>query len=167
MALISSHHALLSHCSVALVSMLYPLTWPHVLIPILPEDMRPVMDAPYPFLLGIDDEVAGQYHDFPSEVVIVWLDSNRVENLDERPETQFPYGKNLCAALKAVVPFSPTRPDLLLEAVDQAFNTLLIDPEDLPSFNVLAVRNVVLKYLARVLKDFDKYTVLTPQIRRG
>ena len=54
--LISKYKALLTHASIALISFLFPLCWKHVLIPILPKNMTDVLDAPVPFLIGIDPQ---------------------------------------------------------------------------------------------------------------
>jgi hypothetical protein len=45
---------LLNHAAVALISFLFPLCWKHVLIPILPKNMTDFLDAPFPFLVGIE-----------------------------------------------------------------------------------------------------------------
>lgn len=52
--LISEHKALLNHAAVALISFLFPLCWKHILIPILPKNMNPVLEAPFPYLIGIE-----------------------------------------------------------------------------------------------------------------
>lgn len=43
----------LSLCVEALESMLYPFSWQHTFVPILPLDMTDVLDAPAPFLIGV------------------------------------------------------------------------------------------------------------------
>jgi hypothetical protein len=52
--LISDHKALLTHAAVALISFLFPVCWKHVLVPILPKSMIDVLDAPVPFIIGIE-----------------------------------------------------------------------------------------------------------------
>jgi len=51
--IISKYKALLTQVCVALQSLIYPLAWNHTLIPILPAQMIDVLDAPFPFLIGI------------------------------------------------------------------------------------------------------------------
>lgn len=55
--LISKYKALLTHACVAFMSFLFPFSWKHVLIPILPRSMIDVLDAPVPFLIGADPSI--------------------------------------------------------------------------------------------------------------
>lgn len=52
--LVSKYKSLLTQTSTALMSFAFPFQWKHTLIPILPSDMIDVIDAPYPFLIGIE-----------------------------------------------------------------------------------------------------------------
>ena len=38
-------------------AILFPFTWQHVYIPILPARLLDILQAPVPFLMGIDEEV--------------------------------------------------------------------------------------------------------------
>ena len=40
-----------------LCAILFPFTWQHVYIPILPARLLDILQAPVPFLMGIDEEV--------------------------------------------------------------------------------------------------------------
>ena len=40
-----------------LSALLFPFSWQHVYIPILPERLLDILQAPVPFLIGIDEEV--------------------------------------------------------------------------------------------------------------
>ena len=51
--LVSSQHFLLSTCAEVITSLLYPLRWSHVYIPILPAPLFGVLHAPMPFLIGL------------------------------------------------------------------------------------------------------------------
>ena len=55
--LISKYKALLMHACVALISFLYPFSWKHVMIPILPKNMTEVLEAPVPYLIGVDPAI--------------------------------------------------------------------------------------------------------------
>lgn len=39
------------------MSFIFPLQWKHTLIPILPAEMIDVIDAPLPFLIGVEADV--------------------------------------------------------------------------------------------------------------
>ncbi|CAN0434018.1 unnamed protein product, partial [Scytosiphon promiscuus] len=38
----------------ALLGLLFPLRWPHTLIPVLPSSLVHYLEAPVPFLMGMD-----------------------------------------------------------------------------------------------------------------
>ncbi len=86
--LISKYKALLTHASVAFMSFLYPLSWKHVLIPILPKNMTDVLDAPVPFLIGIDPMILKDDGSFeiPNEVYRVDLDNGFITLRDSKPK---------------------------------------------------------------------------------
>lgn len=172
--LISSHKALLSHCSFALLSLLYPLCWPHVFIPIVPESMKTVVEAPYPFFIGLEESillnpsiVCGQAFHIPMEVIIVDLDRNMLTNAEPYMKTLYPFSKNILTSLLEKVPFAPKISDSIRDSVDQAFNTLLIDPDEIPSFDHLAIRNIFFKYSSRIFMDFEKFATYTSEKLQG
>jgi hypothetical protein len=92
--LISKHKALLTHAAVALISFLFPLCWKHVLIPILPKEMTDVLDAPVPFMIGIDPTILQLEEDndeeggieIPNEVYRVNLDIGFISLRDTKPK---------------------------------------------------------------------------------
>ena len=85
--LISEHKALLNHSAVALISFLFPLCWKNVLIPILPKSMTDVVDAPFPFLIGIERFVIDEVSvDIPQDVYRVDLDQGSISLRDIRPK---------------------------------------------------------------------------------
>lgn len=40
-------------CAQCLTSLLFPFTWPHVYVPILPSSQHGFLDAPVPFIMGL------------------------------------------------------------------------------------------------------------------
>ena len=74
--LISKHKTLRTQIAEALIGLIYPFSWPHVLIPvrimiivkryisyipynekILPDSLRSYIDAPVPFIIGLANEI--------------------------------------------------------------------------------------------------------------
>lgn len=43
----------LSSCVEALQSILYPFTWPHTFVPVLPSMLWEIVDAPTPIICGV------------------------------------------------------------------------------------------------------------------
>ena len=83
--LISDHKALLTHAAIALISFLFPLCWKHVLIPILPKGMIDILDAPVPFLIGIDSFIIRDDNfEIPNEVYRVDLDNGSIALRDSK-----------------------------------------------------------------------------------
>ncbi|KAI0181941.1 DENN-domain-containing protein [Hypoxylon sp. FL1284] len=77
--LLSSHTAMLHLASHALVSLMYPLTWASIFIPILPARLISALDAPCPYIVGIErryDNVALPDDDY----VLVDLDKDTIDS---------------------------------------------------------------------------------------
>jgi len=77
--LLSSYTSMLQLASSALVSLLYPLKWRHIFIPVLPARLLGALEAPCPYIVGIErryENVNLPDDDF----VLVDLDNNTVES---------------------------------------------------------------------------------------
>lgn len=112
-----------------------------------------------PFLIGLDQETNDTYLDIPLEVMRVNLDRDKVLIGDVVPKVPATYYKLLHSRLKAAVPFTLARPDPILDAVDQAFNVVLIDPDEQVDFNFMQVRDAVFEFMTRILKGYEKLIV--------
>ena len=40
-------------CAECITALLFPFSWPHVFVPILPSSQRGFLDAPVPFIMGL------------------------------------------------------------------------------------------------------------------
>lgn len=67
--LLSSVASTLSKCGHAVVATLYPFTWQHTYIPVLPASMIDIVCSPTPFLIGILSCSLPQLQDLPIEEV--------------------------------------------------------------------------------------------------
>ena len=78
--LCSSSLSILTPASSALLSLLFPFVWCGIYIPVLPHTLLDVIDAPVPFLVGIDVEYlrTTQPIDRPEGVVFINLDTNEI-----------------------------------------------------------------------------------------
>ena len=86
----SAHVGALAPCSEALLALLFPHCWEHVYVPLLPTQLMEYVQAPMPFLIGIetanfaqelaqfDDVGDSSLDDALASAVIVDLDSDRV-----------------------------------------------------------------------------------------
>jgi hypothetical protein len=87
--LVSKHKNLLTQTAFSLMSFIFPLCWKHNIIPILPASMIDVLDAPFPFLIGVEAAILAEYYpSFESrDVTMVLLDENVVESAEKISET--------------------------------------------------------------------------------
>ncbi|KAL7580818.1 hypothetical protein ACA910_001095 [Epithemia clementina (nom. ined.)] len=78
--LLSSQYAILTICSEILCSLLFPMKWSHLYIPILPKMLSPMLDAPVPYICGVVREnwLYAQDH-VASDAIVVDLDRNRIK----------------------------------------------------------------------------------------
>ena len=77
--LISSHTSMLHLVSRAIVELLYPFTWAGIFIPVLPYRLLQAIEAPCPYIVGIEKRY--ENIEFPSEdFVVVDLDANAIES---------------------------------------------------------------------------------------
>lgn len=93
-ALCSSHTALLTPCAEALLSLLFPFEWQGMYIPVMPFAMVDILDAPVPFLVGLDSRYLAQVEAKrrPHGVVFVDLDKDNVHLGFQ--ETHGPYAEH-------------------------------------------------------------------------
>ncbi|XP_035703289.1 uncharacterized protein DDB_G0283357 [Folsomia candida] len=68
----------LSLCVEALESMVYPFSWQHTFVPILPLNMTDVLDAPAPFLIGVLRSSQTPWDKTLDEGIVVDLDQNKI-----------------------------------------------------------------------------------------
>ena len=97
-ALQGSMPHMLTMAAETLCALLFPFSWQHVYIPILPARLLDILQAPVPFLIGIDEVVlkeAEQKRLIPDDVVQVDLDANAIlcdpalANLMHLPQKQY------------------------------------------------------------------------------
>jgi len=65
----SSSLGRLSDCSHAALAMLFPFTWQHIFIPIIPQSLINYCCAPMPFVIGVHSSMMKQVQSMPLEKV--------------------------------------------------------------------------------------------------
>ncbi|RYY38628.1 hypothetical protein EON62_00310, partial [archaeon] len=77
--LVSSQVSLLTCTSEVLISIMYPFTWQHTYIPVLPKVLMESIESPVPFLVGMSADDYEQVADrVPTDVVVVLIDKNSI-----------------------------------------------------------------------------------------
>ena len=76
---VSSQHSLLTVACEIFNSLLFPLQWSHLFVPLLPRILSPMLDAPVPYLCGVTRDNWIHVQPFVNEeTVVVDLDRNSV-----------------------------------------------------------------------------------------
>ncbi|CAH1787403.1 unnamed protein product [Owenia fusiformis] len=71
--------SILSPCIHAMTSLLYPFTWQHTFIPVLPSALIDIVCSPTPYIIGVLSDCVPQLEGLPmDEVLIVNLDGGRL-----------------------------------------------------------------------------------------
>lgn len=79
MLFVSKHKALLTQVISCFMSFIFPFQWKHTLIPILPIKMIDILDAPFPYVIGVKQTGTElDNYDIDSEVIKVDLDCSHV-----------------------------------------------------------------------------------------
>lgn len=63
--------SVLSQCIHAVAALLYPFTWQHTYIPVLPEVMIETVCSPTPFMVGIQKRFEERFRELPMEEVLI------------------------------------------------------------------------------------------------
>lgn len=84
--LVSSQYSILTVCAEILCSLLFPMQWSHLYIPLVPRFLSPMLEAPFPYLCGVIGENWMHAKQFVSEeTMIVDLDTNTVTYSSHAP----------------------------------------------------------------------------------
>ncbi|KAI5864237.1 DENN-domain-containing protein [Durotheca rogersii] len=102
---LSSHTAMLHLASHALASLLYPLTWSSIFIPILPARLISALEAPCPYIVGIErryDNVTLPDDDY----VLVDLDKDTIDSTSLPVRLPKQHRRKLLSLLQFAAPHS-------------------------------------------------------------
>ncbi|KAF2150620.1 DENN-domain-containing protein [Myriangium duriaei CBS 260.36] len=101
--LLSSHTSMLHLASAALSSILYPLKWSGIFIPVLPSRLLQALDAPCPYIVGVER----RYEAFKpptDDHVLVDLDEDIMEGTAPRRSLPRQIRRKLTSLLQAAAP---------------------------------------------------------------
>ncbi len=76
-ALLSSHCSILTPVAEALLSALFPFEWQGLYIPVMPYSMRDILDAPVPFIVGLDSRYLHETPSYRRPMNVVFVDLDR------------------------------------------------------------------------------------------
>ena len=166
--MISKHKALLTQVINCFLSFMFPFQWKHPLIPILPLGMIETLDAPFPFLIGIEPTPLLDELDIEGDVIRVFLDDGVVMVPNDQltgthqPEMPFRERKALKTRLHKASEHLVAETEMpdqgMLEQVDLAFNHACVyDPEEEHLFDHLEIRDAFLEFTSSIMIGYTKY----------
>lgn len=76
----SNKISILTEIAEVICALLYPFTWSHVYIPVLPEGLEQVLQAPMPFIVGMTTNMRQRVEDYAmtEDIVEVNVDANEI-----------------------------------------------------------------------------------------
>lgn len=81
----SKYHKLMTTAE-CFSALMLPFSWQHVYVPILPRSLLHYLDAPVPFIMGLQRLPCDKRPDVPGEVVTVDLDNSKVNGPEDIPD---------------------------------------------------------------------------------
>ena len=77
---VSTQLTLLTTCCEVLISLLFPMRWSNLYIPLLPRFLCPILNAPMTFLIGMDKQYLNEaFNHLSGECIVIDLDTNQVQ----------------------------------------------------------------------------------------
>ena len=110
---VGSNLGKLAPLSECLSALLFPLTWPHIYIPLLPQPLSEFVNAPMPYLMGVDRQCAPDPA-ILDQVIVVDADNNVCNWCTAQ-------GVQNIALANANTPLPPKRLDALQKGLRRAF----------------------------------------------
>lgn len=157
---ISERVSTLSACVQACVAILYPFSWQHVFIPVLPASLLSFCCAPMPFVVGVLRSSVEELQEMSrnmEDVVIVDLDDDRVIP---------PGSQDTDAALLPpfVAPLRATIEDVSKRTRNRMTLTNLSSNSNrkLPKDSTAALSNAFIGFMVDLLASYRDYIVISP-----
>eukprot|EP00644_Phytophthora_capsici_P003343 jgi/Phyca11/576923/estExt2_Genewise1.C_PHYCAscaffold_990006 len=143
--LVASSYTILFSVGEALQSLLYPLVWSHVYVPVLPLALKDCLHCPTPFIFGLHDSYVRR-SDMPrpsNDLVVVSLDR---DSLTGGGEVVLPPGR-----------YSMMREELFRLCKPRWFSRDTVDQFEAPSsdFPATSIRRVFTKHLREILTSLE------------
>ena len=169
--LLSSHTAMLHLVSQALVSLLYPMTWSGIFIPVLPARLLSALEAPCPYIVGIErrfDKIELPEDDY----VLVDLDHDRIDSTASPVSLPRPQRRKLSSLLQLAAPHHnrygvPAGPPTY---AIETYPHNALSSENASVFSYHAPRSTLAKYVSLNSTSFgelDAKTAAAPSVFNG
>ena len=158
---VSKSNNLLTNIITLLPSLLFPLKWPYVLIPLLPYKMQQFIDAPVPYIMGlnyyIDPKTIGD------DILLINLDSisNGIlkQPKDLIPDPPKALTERMLKKLKKIYSPSFTEENsFYVNDYDSVFASAeILENTEVEKFNSYELRDAFFEFFISLFKNYDKY----------
>lgn len=108
--ILSSHLSMLNTVAEAMCTVIFPFYWQHIYIPVLPEKLLTYLQAPMPYIIGVQRDYFGskQQNEWkPSDAVVIDLDYNIITGEGDNLHIPTKDRKKLLTRLEAAVGLIP------------------------------------------------------------
>jgi len=151
----------LNHVCMALISLLFPFKWMHILIPILPEKSKVFLESPVPVIMGIPFKNIN-LNEFPYDSIVVNLDNKRIEKYQDRlPPLPPKVNQHMMKRLeKFKNKYNNIENIGKIQLADEVFNCAELyennDNKDNP-FIPLEIRDIFYEAFLIIFKNYERY----------
>ena len=150
----------LCHISHALINLLFPFNWIHVLIPILPERLKLFIESPVPLIIGISFPI--EINEIPKDGLILNVNKNRFENYKEKlpplPNKLNKILMNKLIKLKEMYKLdNPQNVDNWISNQDEALIYLGPDILLFPRIDTCEIRDAFFSFFLAMFKNYMHY----------
>jgi len=152
--LYSARKVLLTPIAEALLCLIFPFHWHHVLIPILPKEFAPFLQSIVPLMIGINKSFVAKA-DLQDDCVIADLDHNRVYVEDELVDLPEKQERRLRRRLQHLEGVYSRENAAFLENLEFAFNFQAEEPD----FDCYEVRDAFLQFICSIMKKYKSFIV--------
>nr|XP_020656144.1 DENN domain-containing protein 2A isoform X3 [Pogona vitticeps]XP_020656145.1 DENN domain-containing protein 2A isoform X3 [Pogona vitticeps] len=150
----------LSKCCHAMVALLYPFTWQHTYIPVLPPSMIDIVCSPTPFLIGLLSSSLPRLKELPvEEVLVVDLVNNRF--LRQMEDEDFILPRKLQGALEHIL----EQRNELASDEETSLKSKQASPESSPLNEV--VSEAFVRFFVEIMGHYSLFMIPTERDERS
>jgi len=156
--LVSKSKNALTKVSMALISLMFPIKWLHVFIPVLPEKLQLFSDAPVPLLIGICYDFV--LKDVPEDIIVVDIDTNTILQNDEKIENE---PKKLMQTLRKRLDkfnkkFNNPGDKYIITHLDDLFTSNNVYAEkDVFNIDYSEIKDIFFEFFINLFKKYEEY----------
>ena len=152
----------------ALINLLFPFTWNHIIIPILPEKMKLFMESPVPSLIGISFPI--ELEEIPNDGLVVNINKNCLEKYNNEnclpmlpQKLQNKLEKSLIKLKEKYLDEYPINVKEYIEYQDEVLPHYEL--EKVPKMNILEIRDAFYNIFIHMFKNYQKFMIVNKKTK--